>query len=100
MVCAPARDAARGPPCRPGGGSRPGHPHLPDFPTVWHFDDKVAQKYLLEAAALPIPRTWIFWKRDQALAFSRTGSYPLIIKLAGGIVSENVKLVADDDRKH
>ncbi len=28
---------------------------FPDFNTVWHFDDKVGQKYLLEAIEAPIP---------------------------------------------
>lgn len=72
-----------------------GIPTFPNYQTVWHFDDKVAQKYLLDAAGLPTPRTWVFWTRDQALAFSRTGSYPLVMKLAGGIASENVGRVSD-----
>jgi hypothetical protein len=69
---------------------------LPTFPnnaTCWHFDDKVAQSYLLRAAGLPIPRTWIFWRREDALEFCRQARFPLVLKLAGGITSENVRLL-------
>ena len=70
-------------------------PTFPNFQTIWHFDDKVGQKYLLDAAGIPMPRTWVFWRMEDALAFSRSAAYPLVIKLAGGIVSENVRRVAD-----
>jgi hypothetical protein len=70
--------------------------HFPTFPddrTVWHFDDKVAQNYLLRAAGLPMPQTWIFWRRQDARAFCENARYPLVLKLAGGIISENVRLL-------
>jgi hypothetical protein len=66
---------------------------FPNTPTCWHFDDKVAQYYLLKAAGLPMPATWVFWRREDAKAFCRTASYPLVLKLAGGIISENVRLL-------
>lgn len=68
---------------------------FPDFRTIWHFDDKVAQKYLLDAAGIAMPRTWVFWTPERARAFCRAATYPMVIKLAGGIVSENVRRVAD-----
>ena len=33
----------------------------PDWNTCWHYDDKIAERYLLEAAGLPIPRTWVWF---------------------------------------
>jgi glutathione synthase/RimK-type ligase-like ATP-grasp enzyme len=66
---------------------------FPDLRTIWHFDDKIAQYYVLSAAAMPMPRTWTFWREEEALEFCRTASYPLVIKLSGGIVSENVRLL-------
>lgn len=68
---------------------------FPDFATCWHFDDKVAQAYLLEAARIPTPRTWIFWRYADAAEFCRTAHYPLVIKLSAGFHSDNVALVAD-----
>jgi hypothetical protein len=66
---------------------------FPTWKTIWHFDDKIAQNYLLQLADIPIPRTWVFWHRKQALEFCRNAYYPLVIKLTSGIVSENVALL-------
>jgi len=70
-----------------------GIPVFPTWKTVWHFDDKIGQSYLLQAAGLPTPRTSVFWYRGDAVEFCRKATYPLVIKLAGGITSENVQLL-------
>jgi len=70
-----------------------GMPTFPNSRTIWHFDDKLAQTYLLRAAGIPMPRTWIFWTEEDARRFFRTATFPLVLKLAGGIVSENVRQV-------
>ncbi len=72
--------------------------HIPVFPnwkTSWHFEDKITQGYLLEAAGIPVPRTWTFWERDDALEFCRDARYPFVAKLTAGIRSNNVVLVHD-----
>ena len=63
---------------------------FPNWNTVWHFDDKVSQAYLLDAAGVPTPETFVFWKKARAVAFARDARYPLVLKLAGGIGSEHV----------
>lgn len=68
-------------------------PTFPDFNTIWHFDDKIAEYYLLRAAEIPTPRTWTFWSREQAEEFVTTASFPMVMKLSSGIVSKNVMLV-------
>lgn len=70
-----------------------GIPVFPSWKTAWHFEDKVAQHYLLQAAGIPTPRTWVFWRRDDALAFSRGAQYPLVLKLTSGFQSGNVRLL-------
>jgi len=65
----------------------------PDFATVWHFDDKVGQKYLFEAHGIPHPRAYSFYNKKEALAWSRETSYPKVFKLRNGASSSNVKLV-------
>jgi hypothetical protein len=70
-----------------------GMPVFPSWHTIWHFDDKIAQQYLLEAARIPTPDTRIFWSEADALAFCRDAQYPLVFKLASGITSENVGLL-------
>src|SRR5690554_3906527 len=66
---------------------------FPDFRTVWHFDDKVAQKYLLEAINAPLVPSYVFYDKQEALQWANTTSYPKVFKLKGGAGSANVKLV-------
>jgi len=70
-----------------------GMPVFPTWKTIWHFDDKIGQYYLLRAAGIPTPDTHVFWYRNDALDFCRTAKYPLVIKLAAGIMSRNVQLL-------
>jgi glutathione synthase/RimK-type ligase-like ATP-grasp enzyme len=66
---------------------------FPDYKTNWHFDDKVGQKYLLEAIGAPIPETWIFYDKLNAYHWAEHASYPKVFKLRGGAGSQNVRLV-------
>ncbi|MDM1717153.1 ATP-grasp domain-containing protein [Thiopseudomonas alkaliphila] len=66
---------------------------FPDFKTAWHFDDKVAQKYLLEAIDAPLVPSYVFYDKEEALQWANTTSYPKVFKLKGGAGSANVKLV-------
>lgn len=68
-------------------------PTFPNLNTIWHFDDKVAQYYLLSATPIPIPKTWVLWLRRPAEEFLSSATYPLVLKLASGITSRNVELV-------
>jgi glutathione synthase/RimK-type ligase-like ATP-grasp enzyme len=65
---------------------------FPDFKTSWHFDDKVAQKYLLESIGLPLVKSYHFINKKQALHWANHTSYPKVFKLKGGAGSANVKL--------
>jgi glutathione synthase/RimK-type ligase-like ATP-grasp enzyme len=66
---------------------------FPDWNSFWHFDDKIAQKYLLEAAGLPIVDTFVFYDKNLALNWAMTTEYPKVFKLRGGAGSSNVALV-------
>lgn len=66
---------------------------FPDFNTGWHFDDKVAQKYLLEAINAPLVPSYIFYHKKKALNWAKNTTYPKVFKLKGGAGSANVKLV-------
>lgn len=66
---------------------------FPDFKTGWHFDDKVAQKFLFERIGAPLVPTYIFLNKNDALQWIKTQSFPKILKLRGGAGSKNVKLV-------
>ena len=70
-----------------------GIPVFPSIEKAWHFEDKIAQSYLLQSAGLPTPATWVFWDRAAALDFCRSATYPLVLKLAFGYQSGNVRLL-------
>jgi len=66
---------------------------FPDFNTCWHFDDKIGQKYLLEAVGAPLVSSHIFYDKEEALIWAGRTNYPKVFKLRGGAGSENVILV-------
>ncbi len=68
-------------------------PVFPNAQTAWHFEDKISQYYLLRAAQFPTPNTTILWNEEDALEFCETASYPIVVKLASGFQSRNVRLV-------
>lgn len=66
---------------------------FPDFNTAWHFDDKVAQKYLLEALGTDLVPTWVFYDKKTANRWIDKATFPKVFKLKGGAGSQNVQLV-------
>ena len=68
---------------------------FPDSKTCWHFDDKVGQKYLLEAIKAPFVQSFVFYDEQQARNWAKETTYPKVFKLRGGAGSVNVKLVKD-----
>jgi len=66
---------------------------FPNFNTGWHFDNKVAQKYLLEAIEAPLVPSYVFYTKSKAIEWANQTSYPKVFKLKGGAGSANVKLV-------
>lgn len=67
--------------------------NLPVFPSIatsWHFDDKVAQTYLLDALGAPQPQAWVWWEKERAVEWAKSAEYPVIFKLATGAGSSNV----------
>ena len=55
---------------------------FPDFNTMWHFDDKVAQKYLLEAIEAPLAPSYVFYTKKEAPEWAGKTSYPESIQIA------------------
>ncbi len=66
---------------------------FPDYNTLWHFDDKVAQKYLLESIDVPFIKTYVFYDKKTAIKWSKTTTFPKVFKLRKGSGSKNVRLV-------
>lgn len=65
---------------------------FPSTRTCWHFDDKIAQKYLLEAVGAPLVPTYVFYDLNAALQWIEQTSFPKVFKLRAGAGSVNVRL--------
>ena len=65
---------------------------FPDVNTAWHFDDKVGQKYLLEAIGAPLVKSYVFYSRQEAMNWLNKTTFPKVFKLRGGAGSLNVSL--------
>lgn len=65
---------------------------FPDFNTGWHFDDKIGQKYLLEAIKAPFVKTYVFYDEKEANEWVNVTDFPKVFKLRRGAGSKNVSL--------
>ena len=65
---------------------------FPDINTAWHHDDKVGQKYLLEAIGGPFVKSYVFYSKQDALEWISKTNFPKVFKLRGGASSVNVSL--------
>ncbi|WP_123631395.1 ATP-grasp domain-containing protein [Salinisphaera orenii] len=66
---------------------------FPSPADFWHFDNKIAQKYLFDALNIPTPRTHVFLRREKALEWAEQAEFPWVFKLKAGAGSVNVSLV-------
>lgn len=68
---------------------------FPSSETAWHFDDKIAQKYLLEAINAPLINSYVFYDKEKALNWVNSTSFPKVFKFRSGAGSENVKKISN-----
>lgn len=68
---------------------------FPGSSTCWHYDDKIGQKYLLEAIGAPLIPTHVFYEPQTALRWLHNTNFPVVWKLRGGAGSQNVRLIRD-----
>lgn len=66
---------------------------FPDSNTCRFFDDKIGQKYILEAMNVPHVPTYIFYDKQKALDWVEKAEFPKVFKLSKGAGSANVQLV-------
>lgn len=66
---------------------------FPGSSNAWHYDDKIAQKYLFEAFQIPHVPTRVFYSEQSAKDFAINASYPQVFKLSRGAGSTNVQLL-------
>ncbi|MDD4755004.1 MAG: hypothetical protein PHG29_02895 [Prolixibacteraceae bacterium] len=69
---------------------------FPGINTGWHYNDKLGQKYLMEAIGAPLVKSYVFFSKQEALKWSRETTYPKVFKLRTGAGSSNVRLVKNN----
>lgn len=69
---------------------------FPNSKTAWHFDDKVAQKYLFESLNIEAANSHVFYDLKSLQTFAKKTSYPVVWKLKGGSGSRNVRLMKNE----
>ena len=66
---------------------------FPNFNTCWHYEDKIGQKYLLEAVGAPLVPTYVFYDKEKAIQWIENAAFPKVFKLRCGASSNHVKLI-------
>ena len=71
---------------------------FPDFNDAWHFDDKVAEMYLLQSINAPIPKSYVFYDINDFESWLQQEKtlLPMVGKLRTGSGSHNVKLLKNE----
>lgn len=71
---------------------------FPNAFSVWHFDDKLGQKYIFEALGVPHIPTKVFYTKKEAFKWVEQATFPKVMKLRGGAGGRNVVLVKDKEK--
>lgn len=68
---------------------------FPAYEEAWHFDDKVAEMYALQAVGAPIPHSEVYYDYELIKEAANSGriNFPIVAKLRTGSGSHNVKLI-------
>jgi glutathione synthase/RimK-type ligase-like ATP-grasp enzyme len=70
-----------------------GYPCVPSTDEIWMYEDKCRMAYWLQARAVPHPRTWIFYDREEAGAFAARCELPVVFKTNFGAAATGVHIV-------
>jgi glutathione synthase/RimK-type ligase-like ATP-grasp enzyme len=67
----------------------------PDTEAMWIYESKRRMHYWLAAEGFPHPETWIFYNRDDAMAFAMRAELPVVRKTDLGSVAAGVAIIRD-----
>jgi hypothetical protein len=70
-----------------------GYAVVPSSGEMWMYEDKRRMAYWLKAKQIPHPRTWVFYKEQEAQAFSRDCALPIVFKTNFGASATGVQIV-------
>ena len=68
---------------------------IPNFNTIWHFENKIAQADIFRRFEVPTPRTWVAFDYHAARKAFANATFPVVAKDAMGAGSARVRLIRD-----
>lgn len=66
---------------------------FPSYNDCWHFDDKIAQKYIFDGLKIPYAPAHIFYNKQDAVTAISKINWPIVFKLSTGAGSQHVHLI-------
>lgn len=66
---------------------------VPNTATLWHFESKVAQSWLLRHAGVETPETVASFDLEDSLSLAAGETYPIVLKKSAGAASASVEAV-------
>lgn len=63
---------------------------FPNHAQSWHFDNKIAQYFLLNESGYKLPKTKIYFRRTEIWSQLNSVTLPVVMKFYGGAGSQNV----------
>lgn len=71
-------------------------PIFPNWNMYSSYDNKIMQHTLLKELGFPIPKTWIFRDKEEALNFMKDAKFPLVSKCSQGACGDNINLIKNE----
>lgn len=69
----------------------------PSLKSIWLYENKRVQNYWLKAHGFKTPKTWIFYKIDEALIFLQNAQFPLVFKSNLGASASGVYIIKNKE---
>lgn len=68
---------------------------FPSYDAIWFYESKRRMHYWLQAHDVPHPRTWVYYDRQEALAFVDATPLPIVFKTDFGSGAMGVQILTD-----
>jgi glutathione synthase/RimK-type ligase-like ATP-grasp enzyme len=74
--------------------------NIPIYPTFIEqhiYENKRLLSYFLKSGGIPHPRTWVFYRRDEAVTFINKCKFPIVAKTSIGASGRGVEILRNSD---
>lgn len=71
---------------------------LPNYESLWYYEDKIHQYWLLKNANFPVIKTYAGFDHEETVKFLNDTSYPIVSKLRTASGSHGVELIKNKNK--